>query len=160
MKKITLIFLICLSFFCANAQDGNYNIQSVKSIDSIVRIIKNNNKQLRYKNKDSTSGKFYWVDKKSKKLLAVEIINYYYTQRKTKVRDYQRFIYYFYNEELIKLIVIYCTNKKDCEKGYFYFSNGEVIQKNGDLIEDSHLKRPFEFLQDFKSFVSMKNNGG
>lgn len=160
MKKLILFFLIVLSFINATAQDDNYDFQSVKSIDSIVRLIKNNNKQLRYKNIDSISTKFYWVDKKNKKLLAVEIFNHFYTPKKAKVRDYQRFIYYFHNEELIKLIVIYCTSKKDCKKGYFYFSNGNVIHKKDVLTDDFYLKKSLQFALDFKSFVSRKNGGG
>ena len=157
MKKVTLFFLISLFFFYANAQDYNYYSLGVKSIDSIVRVIKSKN-LITYRETDSTLRKFYSVNKKSKELFAVEIINHYYARRKEMFSDYYRFIYYFYKEEIIKLYVIECANRKNCKKGTFYFSNGKVIHKEGLLTDNSYLKKPLEFSQDFKSFVRSKSN--
>ncbi len=160
MKITALILFFCLIFFCCIAQDSTSNWSSVKNINEIIRVIKNKTKLLHYKAFDSTSSKHFYVDKKSKELLAVEIINYYYTPPKTKISNYYRFIYYFNKEEIIKLYVIECTNRKNCKKGIFYFSNGKVIQRAEDLTEDSYLLKPFELLSGFKSFVRMKNSGG
>ncbi len=153
MKEIILIVLFCSLFSCCLAQDSNSNSLSVRNIDSIFRAIKTKNKLIRYKASDSTLRKFYYVDKKSKELLAVDLYNGTFP-------GYYRFIYYFHKGELIKLYVIQCTSKKNCKKGVFYFSNGKIIQKEGILTDDSNLKKPFEFLPVFKSFISMKNSGG
>lgn len=160
MKKLILIILVGLLFSSSQAQINNSTSLSVKNIDSIVRAVKNKNKLITYKALDSTLSKFYYVDRKSKDLLAVDMINHYYARRKEKISDYYRFIYYFHKEEVIKLYVIYCTNRKDCKKGIFYFSGGKVIQKEGVLADDVYLKKPLEFSLDFKSFVNRKNNGG
>ena len=156
MKKVTLCFLTCLFFFYSHAQ--NNNAISVRSIDSIFRAIKKTNKLTKYTDFDSSGSKFFYVDRKSKKLLSAEIFNHNYYHAKRKILDYDRFIYYFHNDELIKLFVIHCSGKRDCKKGVFYFSNGKVIEKQNVLTDDSYLIKPLEFLQDFKSFINKKNN--
>ena len=156
MKEFFLILLSCSILSCCIAQDSTSSSLSIKSVDSIMRVVINNKKLITYRNTDSICSKFCFVDKKSKELFAAEIINHYYRRRKEKFTDYYRFIYYFYKEELIKLYVIECTSRKNCKKGIFYFSNGRVIHKEGLLTDDSYLKKPLEFSQNFKSFVKVK----
>ncbi len=155
MKMVVLILLLCFMYSCSMAQYSE--TLSVKSIDSIFRAIRAKNNMIRYRALDSSLSKYYYLDKKSKQLLAVEIINGYYAGSKDKFSDYFRFIYYFHKEELIKLYITYCTSRKNCKKGIFYFSNGKVIHKEGALTEDSCLKRPLEFSKDFKTFVISKS---